>query len=584
VTPTVSRALYVQRVTAVAHCTCQAQLLPPVKHPPDLPQELSSFVGRAEQIDAVAASLRTARLLTLTGVGGVGKTRLALRVAKELSSEYADTAWVALGTIAHGDQVSRVVAAALRLHDRMDGSLVRPLRERRSLLVLDNCEHVIAECAELVTSLLQNYPGVHVLATSREPLGVPGEVAYPVAPLVLPKLDESFDQQTETEAVRLLVERARARVPRFQLTPQTCELATRICHSLGGIPLAIELAAARTPTMTLAEIGLRLNDQLALLTGGGRGAPVRQKTVRASLEWSFQLLQDTEQRLLRRLGVFTDGWTREAAEAVCAADDLPASEVSFLLDRLVAQSLVQAEEQSGRTMFSLFEAVRQFARERLEEAGELDSVQRCQRDWRLRLAQQATAGPPPAEDDPAESGPGSSPASTDARPGQEVPFGQADLGPVASVRATPVVSILPPTPHDRAQHGTSHIAERPGTAGREGMSPTRERWVGTPPAERREPRDHVHDLAPRIPPRRRSTDLSEREWDVALLVARGLSNREIAEEIVVNRKTAEAHVSHILTKLGLRSRVLLATWIVQHGLDQVENDRAAAIVELTRPA
>jgi predicted ATPase/DNA-binding CsgD family transcriptional regulator len=573
VTP-VPRASLVQRVSAAAQCTCQAQLLPLPGCKQDLPEELSSLVGRAEEIDAVAAGLRTARLVTLTGVGGVGKTRLALRVAKEVSSEYADAAWAALGSVAQGDQVGHVVATALGLHDGTNGSPVRLPRERRLLLVLDNCEHLIAECAELVTALLQNYPGVHVLATSREPLGVPGELAYPVAPLALPQPDESFERQIESEAVRLLVERVRAHVPEFQVTPQTCELALRICHSLGGIPLAIELAAARTPTMTLAEIALRLDDQLALLTGGGRGTPVRHKTVRASLDWSFELLQDTEQRLLRRLSVFTDGWTLDTAEAVCAADDLSALDVSCLLDRLVAQSLVQAKEQSGRTIFSAFDAVRQFASERLEQAGELASTQQRYRDWCHGLVHQPAVEPPSAEDEAIESaerGLEAGPTSTDTGPWQDV-----EMGPLAAVHSSPVAPILSVIPHARPQYGSSHVVARPVTTGPERLAiAVSERWVGTPPTERRDLRDQMHELVQRIPRRRRSTDLSEREWDVALRVARGLSNREIADEIVVNKKTAEAHVSHILTKLGLRSRVQLATWIVQHGLDQLENNPAA---------
>jgi predicted ATPase/DNA-binding CsgD family transcriptional regulator len=482
---------------------------------------VSSFVGRREQIDAIANGLRSARLVTLTGGGGVGKSRLALRVAREVGTEHAYSAWATLGAVGDGACVAGVVAAALgaRAWATVD-RLVSSVRDHGLLLVLDNCEHLIDACAELAARLLQDCAGVRLLATSREPLGVPGEMVYPVAPLVLPEPDEPFDRQTESEAVQLFVERARAREPRFRLTPDAGELAVRICRSLEGIPLAIELAAARTTTMTLAEIARRLDDPLGLLTGGGRAAPVRQQTLRASLDWSHALLRDPEQRLLRRLAIFGDGFTLEAAEAVCTADDLPVAEVAVLLDRLVAQSLVHATEHDATTRFHLFEAVRQYGLERLGQAGEAACVRERHRDWRLSLARRV--------------------ASAEVL--------DPDTDTIDALGANPICS-----------PGSSMAAlwqDLPGHP------------VGLQPAsdERPHPRQQAPEPAPRTARSRRPSVLSEREREVAMLIASGRSNGEIAEELVITKKTAEAHVSHILTKLGLCSRVQIATWSLLHGL------------------
>ncbi|MBV9355331.1 MAG: hypothetical protein JO023_07365 [Chloroflexi bacterium] len=482
-TPTLPRGAHVQRVAWKAQCTCHLRrTIQPVPHD-ELPHELDSFVGRQAEIEAVASELRGARLVTLTGCGGVGKTRLALRVAGQASHEYACRAWVGLSAVGEGPRLGRAVAAAIQTGDRgLLETLVATLRGQRLLLVLDNCEHVIGRCAELAVRVLRGCAGVRILATSREPLMVPGEQVHPVMPLSLPGADDPFERLAENEAVRLFVERARARTAHFELTPETAARTAGICRAVDGVPLAIELAAARTATMTLGEIARRLDDPLALLDGSGRAAPARQRSLRASLDWSHDLLSEPEQRLLRRLAIFGDPFTLENAAAVCSDRQLPSADVARWLERLVVQSLLLTEEHAGATRFRLTSLVRQYGLARLEQAGELAPLQERYRAWRVAALAASVLAP--------------------RRAGSVIM-----LEPRMSVRS------------------------------------------GKPAARLRRP-----------------SLLSERERDVAILVADGRSNREIAEELVITKKTAEAHVSHILTKLGLGSRVQIATWSLQNGL------------------
>jgi predicted ATPase/DNA-binding CsgD family transcriptional regulator len=487
------------------------RLSQPVQHD-ELPHELSRFVGRQAEIEAIANELRSARLVTLTGSGGVGKTRLALRVAGQASHEYAARVWVGLSAVGEGARLGRAVAAAVQTGDRdIVETLVATLRGQRLLLVLDNCEHVIGRCAELAVRVLQECAGVRILATSREPLAVVGEHVHPVTPLMLPTEDDSFERLAKNEAVQLFVERARARTARFALTPETAALTAAICRAVDGVPLAIELAAARTATMTLSEIARRLDDPLALLDGSGRAAPPRHQSLRASLDWSHDLLSEPEQRLLRRLAVFGDGFSLDTATAVCSDRHLPAADVARWLDRLVAQSLVLIEEHAGATRFRLTQTVRLYGLGRLEQTDELAPLQERYRAWCVAALEPARLWP----------------LGTNAEAGDEL---------IASV-----------------------------------FDPRRERSVVM-----LEPRMAMQSGDP-APPKarlRRPSLLSERERDVAILVANGRSNREIAEELVITKKTAEAHVSHILTKLGLGSRVQIATWSLQNGLSAEADDLA----------
>jgi predicted ATPase len=288
---------------------------PPAPHRPghNLPHQLTSFIGRDRDFAELRRLLGCSPLLTLTGPGRVGKTRLALHVAEAVLPEYADGAWlVELAAPPDPQLVPQTVAAALGITEQPGRALIQVLAERLGpkhlLLVLDNCEHLVAACAELADRLLRTCPELRILATSREPLRVPGETTWRVEPLDLPETQTPVEQVAETPAVRLFVERARAVMPAFALTDHTVGPVAALCRSLEGIPLALELAAARVPGLGVQTLARRLDDRLRLLTTGTRTAPARQQTLRAALAWSYDLLGAREQRVFRSLAVFASGW------------------------------------------------------------------------------------------------------------------------------------------------------------------------------------------------------------------------------------------------------------------------------------
>jgi predicted ATPase/class 3 adenylate cyclase len=340
--------------------------------PGNLPKQVNTFVGRRQEVADAHDRLRAGKaLLTLVGPGGCGKTRLALEVAAEVVDAYPDGAWVVeLASVNEPDLVVPAIAATLEVRDEpgvgLEAALAGFLRTRRLLLVLDNCEHLVESCARVVADLIRACPGLQVLATSQEALAVAGEHVVSVPPLAL------------GESVQLFADRASARAPGFALDGGSAAAVSQICRRLEGIPLAIELAAARVNVLTPSQIAARLDDQFRLLTGGDRAALPRQRTLRATVEWSHGLLTSTEQMLLRRLAVFAGGWTLDAAEAVCAReaedDTLRAREVLDLLGRLVARSLVVVEEQDGAARYRLLEPIRQYATERLFDAGEAADI------------------------------------------------------------------------------------------------------------------------------------------------------------------------------------------------------------------
>jgi non-specific serine/threonine protein kinase len=481
-----------ERCNCRSHPSLQARRLPS-----SLPHELSSFVGRGAQIDEVAARLRSDRLVTLVGGGGIGKTRLALQVARGLEPD-ATCAWTMLGSAEDEASVVKAVATAVCVGEASGtvsvDDLVAAIGDRELVLVVDNCEQVIAAAADLVLRLLQDCPGARVLATSREPLRIPGEVVFAVPPLAVTGADDA-DAALPTEAVQLFFERGQARDPRLRLTPEALVHAARICSACSGVPLAIELAAACTSSMTLCEIAGRLDDMLGLLRLGSRAAPPRQRSVRASIDWSHHLLEPNERLLLRRLALFEADFMLTEAEAVCAFDGLRTTEIAYLLDRLAAQSVVHVSKGSATTSFCLWLPVRQFALEQLEQAGEVPRVQARMAEWSE----------------------GSHALPTDA------------------------ATVLK----------THALAE----------APADERALPAPAKSRG----------------RRAGVLSEREHDVVQLIAGGRSNREIADELVITKKTAEAHVSHILTKLGLCSRVQIATWSLTSSLEGPFGGRSRGI-------
>ncbi len=348
--------------------------------PRNLPREASSFVGRAQEVAQCVAQLAQTRVVTLTGVGGCGKTRLALRVAAHVLEDASapDGVWfVDLGALSDDERVADVTAVALGVTvehgQRAIDRLVEFLRDRRALIALDNCEHLLAACAELVDVLLDGCEGVRVLATSREPLGVRGEVVHAVPSLSLPPRSASVDRATAEacEAVQLFVARARQVVPDFALSDATAPLVVEICRRLDGIPLALELAAARVKVLTLDQIRAKLEDRFRLLTGGSRTALPRHQTLRATLQWSYDHLAEPERELLHALAACAGGWTLEAATAL-SGDDADEFDVLDILTRLVDKSLVVVDHSDNeRVRYRFLESVRQYAVECASAAGHL---------------------------------------------------------------------------------------------------------------------------------------------------------------------------------------------------------------------
>jgi non-specific serine/threonine protein kinase len=347
----------------------------------NLPVARSGFVGREREMAEVARTLSMTRLLTLTGAGGCGKTRLALEVARHIvgvrPGDYPDGVWlVELASISDGELVPGAVAATLGVREQPGLSftevLVDALRSRRVLIILDNCEHLIGACAALVDTLLGSCEDLRVMATSREALGVEGEVNWIVPSLTVPDARDLPDPENlgRYEAVQLFVERARSRQPGFELTPEIAPAVVDICLKLDGIPLAIELATARMGTLTVEQIAGRLDDSLGFLTTGDRTRAPRQRTLRAALEWGYELLSEAEQELFWKLSVFAGGWTLEAAETVGAAEDVHAGEVLDLLSRLANKSFVLAETETAgvASRYRMLEPIRRYALELLDES------------------------------------------------------------------------------------------------------------------------------------------------------------------------------------------------------------------------
>jgi len=352
--------------------------------PNNLPVPATSFVGRRGEQAAIKDLLAGTRLLTLSGIGGCGKTRLALEVAREVIAGYADGAWlVEFAPLANPQLVPLAVAKVLGLKEEPNQPtiemLAAHLKQKCMLLVLDNCEHLLGACADLVATLLRSSPELRIIATSREGLGIPGESVFHVPPLAVPT-GRSFspEELAQVESVQLFVERARVVSPAFVLNAATFAPVREICRHLDGIPLAIELAVARIKAMSPAEIASHLDDRFRLLTGGSRTALPHHQTLRALIDWSYESLTPHEAAVFRRLSVFAGGWTFNSAEAVCAGDDIEEWEVLDLLSRLVDKSLVELDaeggQRTGKTRYRMLETVRSYARERLGEQGERDST------------------------------------------------------------------------------------------------------------------------------------------------------------------------------------------------------------------
>ena len=369
----------------------------------NLPALLTTFIGRENEQTEILQLLRTHRLVTLTGSGGVGKTRMSLKVGGQVLDEYANGVWLAeLAPLSDPELLPQTVASALGIVLQPTSShtelLINFLRPKTALLILDNCEHLLDASAQLADMLLKHCPHLKLLATSREALGILGEIVYHMPSLGLPDIQQTLEKFREYESVRLFEERARLAQPDFNLTMENASSVAQICSRLDGIPLAIELAAARVNMFSTAQIAARLDDRFNLLTGGSRTALPRQQTLRASIDWSWNLLSDSERALLRRLTVFAGGWTLKAAESVCsAAGDVESNQVSELMRQLVAKSLVIAHRQPGRERrFHLHETIRQYAQEKLAEAGEQENIRSQHLNYFLdlsALAEPALHGP-----------------------------------------------------------------------------------------------------------------------------------------------------------------------------------------------
>ena len=364
--------------------------------PNNLPLELSSFVGRGREVAEVEALLSAHRLLTLTGPGGSGKTRLALAVASEVLGGFEEGVWlVELAPLSDPDLVARAVASVLGVREApavpLVESLAGHLLSKTVLLVLDNCEHLVDASASLAVALLGRCPNLSILATSREALRVPGEVVFAVPPLSLPDPRRPTDAEglSSYEATRLFVERARALRHDFSLMEDNAMAVAQICYRLDGIPLAIELAAARTRVLSVEQISERLKESFSLLSGGGRIAMAHHGTLRATMDWSYGLLPENERVLFGGLSVFAGGFTLAAAEAVCAGGDLGREEVLDLLTQLVDKSLVAVGERDGQARYGMLETLRQYGREKLEGSGEPKEVRARHAAWYLELAEEA---------------------------------------------------------------------------------------------------------------------------------------------------------------------------------------------------
>jgi predicted ATPase/transcriptional regulator with XRE-family HTH domain len=374
----------------------------------NLPIPITTFIARAGEITRVTEVVRKSRLLTITGSGGCGKTRLALEVARGLVGSFTDGVWlVDLAPLTDAALVSQTIATVVGIRDvpgrPLLDALTDHLRGRHMLLILDNCEHVIDACANVADRLLQSCAQLHVLATSRELLGIDGEATWRVTSLsvVDPRRlanagAQSITELLDSEAVQLFVDRARLVVPSFAITEHNTRAVAQVCQRLDGIPLALELAAARLAMLSAEQIAARLDQRFRLLTGGNRTAVRRQQTLEATIDWSYQLLSEDERNLLRRLAVFAGGWSLEAAEALGSDLVRPQTDVLDLLSRLVDKSMVlvddPAESEPSIMRYRFLETIRQYAEQKLAESGEAEVVRTRHRDWYLSLAEQAIDG------------------------------------------------------------------------------------------------------------------------------------------------------------------------------------------------
>jgi predicted ATPase/class 3 adenylate cyclase len=381
--------------------TALPRAFPPLRslgaYPSNLPVRASAFVGRDDEMRDAKKALAECRVVTLTGVGGVGKTRLALQVAAEVLPQYRDGAWlVELGGVSDGISTEEAIASALGAQQQsgqaLRESLLSFLRNKQLLVVLDNCEHLLDLVADLVKDMTAGAPDLTVLATSREALRIAGEQVVAVPSLTVPDEATAIDELASSDAVRLFVDRARAGRPGFTLGPDNATAVVHLCRRLDGVPLAIELAAARARSMTPDEIAARLDQRFRLLTGGTRTAANRHQTLRGAIDWSYNLLAESEKALFSRLSVCVGGFDLVAAEAIGAGGAIDAIDADDILGRLVDKSLISAQDLRNATRYRMLETIREYALERLEASGELETVRTRHAEHFARYAAAAGAG------------------------------------------------------------------------------------------------------------------------------------------------------------------------------------------------
>jgi len=609
----------------------------------NLPLARTSFVGRERENLEVKRLLAMTRLLTLTGTGGCGKTRLAVEVARDLVGAYPDGVWlVELASLSDPTLIAQAVAQAVSVREQPGRALLETLKDtlctKKTLIVVDNCEHLLEAVVGLVDVLLDSCPNLRILATSRETLNTTGEVNRVVPSLTVPSITVTYSKQEAYtsqeleayESVRLFVERARQRDPSFVLSVSNAQAVSQVCRRLEGIPLAIELAAARIGVLSAQQLALRLDDSLKVLTRGERTADPRHRSMQATLEWSHELLSEPEQVLFRRLSVFAGGWTLEAAEEVCSGEGIEKSEVLDLLSELVERSLVVAEAgEEEMVRFRMLEPIRQYGQEHLQENEESEAVQSRHAGYYLKFAEGEEAaeadprmmGAPPVEwlkrmevehanlraalswslDEDAESDGDTEPDGRREELGLRLAvalfwfwythdYSTEGRRYLESARSSDM-STTGARLRARALNGAGGMAVTQGDYGEgkalieEGLALYRqldeEAWSGAWEEGKAMPLEHVVEytltedeewepatLVPvpeqQPPPADEPTDrLTAREQEVALLVGRGLTNRQIALELSISERTVENHISKILKKLGYSSRARIATWVAQ---------------------
>lgn len=360
----------------------------------NLPASLTSFIGREKEQAEIFKLISKYRLVTLVGPGGVGKTRLSLKVGEQALGDYAHGTWVVeFAPVLDPLLVPRTTAIAIGLRDEPQRPVIDMLsdylREKKLLIILDNCEHLLDACAQLADTLLKNCLNLKILATSREALGILGEASYRVPSLGLPDRQQVIEKFRDYESVRLFEERAQLAQMDFLLTMENASAVAKICTQLDGIPLAIELAAARVNMFSIEQIAVRLQESFNVLTTGNRTALPRHQTLQAAIDWSYNLLSPAEQTLFRRLSVFVNGWTLDAAESICADLDIKSKDILDLLDQLIKKSLVNTEAIQYVTRYRMLETIRQYANERLVESGEKDALRAKHLEYFLKLVETA---------------------------------------------------------------------------------------------------------------------------------------------------------------------------------------------------